>query len=129
MEKTKNTGREKIKNFKTIFLFVFAIALFAKLPIFAGEGKIILFYADWDAKSREAKTSCRKLALDLGLQFQGYNIDSVQTQRTSAKINLEIPSSVPYIYILDSGGKVLYRRIYTRSSAAEIGEKLGSGIF
>lgn len=92
--------------------------------IFANESKIILFYTGWHAKTHEAKAVCRQLSDNFHIQFQEYNIDRLSTQKEIENARLKVPSAVPYIYVLDQKGNIIYKNLYQAGSADEIELKI-----
>ena len=106
------------------FIALLMSGLFFNSAVFAAKPEIILFYADWHAKTREAQSVCSKLAGELGVKLKQFNIDRIQEQKEMDKEGLAIPSAVPYVYILDNRGDVVYKKPYNKTSAREIEDKI-----
>lgn len=113
-----------MKKIKTLSFIIFAIGILSNSTVFANESKIILFYTGWHAKTREAKALCTQLSRSLGIKFQEYNVDRLQVQKYTENVDFKIPSAIPYIYVQDHRGKIVYKKLYKSSSAGQIRNKI-----
>lgn len=113
--------------FKLLNLFIIALCtggMFISSAAFAAKPEIILFYADWHAKTKEAKSLCNKAADDFNIKIQELDIDNSKNAQKAKKLDIKIPSSIPYIYILDHKGKIVYQKPYKDASLNKIKQEL-----
>lgn len=112
-------------NFKKILITAICLSgIFANTVVFAKDSQLILFYADWHAKTKEAQSLCRKIVEDFGLNYQEFNIDNIKNVQKAKKLDIKIPKAIPYIYIFDHKGNVVYKKSYKSSSLNQIEQEI-----
>ncbi|HBG50090.1 MAG TPA: hypothetical protein DDW90_11475 [Cyanobacteria bacterium UBA9971] len=111
-----------IKNLLVIFN-LFAGILFSSVA-FAAPSQIVLFCSSWNMKCREAKTACSSAAQELGINYSDLDIDQNNTQQKANAMGLNLPSVIPYIYILDSKGKIIKGKLYKGETSQSLKQDL-----
>lgn len=100
-------------------ILVFSILLMGFLfssVAFAMQPQIILFCSSWNMKCREARNKCALTANNLGAKFTEFDVDAPQASQKAMSIGLNMPSYIPYIYMIDSRGKIVKEQLYNGES-------------
>jgi len=111
-----------IRKISVIFSLLTGI-LFGSVA-FATPSQIILFCSSWNMKCREAKTAYSSAAHELGINYADLDIDQANSQQKANALGLNLPSAIPYIYILDSKGKVVKGKLYKGETSQSLKQEL-----
>lgn len=104
-------------------LVLFAGILFSSVA-FAAQSQLVIFCSSWNMKCRDAKKISSCVAGDLNLKFVYLDMDDSSTQDKATDMELSVPSSIPYIYVLNSKGKVVFEELYRGESQQELEQKI-----
>ncbi len=112
------------KKYKKVCLIALLAILFITytLPAFAlNKYKVVFFYANWNADSRQAKHDLSYLTNQhTNIDLINLNIDQNTTLDTARKLGLRVPNKIPYIIIMNSNDKILYKKKYSESAYKKI---------
>ncbi len=93
---------------------------------YAAQPRVVLFCSTWNIKCRDAQKACSVAAKDLGLYFIYLDIDTDSAQQMANKLEIIIPSSIPYIYVLNNRGKIEKEWLYRGENAQLLKQKLSN---
>ncbi|OGI00013.1 MAG: hypothetical protein A2039_02270 [Candidatus Melainabacteria bacterium GWA2_34_9] len=102
---------------------LFAGILFSSVA-FAAPSQIVLFCSSWNMKCREAKLVCSAAAQELGISYSDLDVDQANSQQKANAMGLNLPSAIPYIYILDNKGKVVKGKLYKGETSQSLQQEL-----
>ena len=105
-----------ISFFALLGTLLFSISVFA-----APKTKVIIFYADWSAKSRMARPEISSVVNSRpDIQYFELNVDLASTPEQARSFDVPIPKTVPFIYIKDKNDRIVYKNIYSKNTASQI---------
>ncbi len=112
------------KKYKKSFLFIFlaiTCIIFTLPAIALNKYKVVFFYANWNADSRQAKHDLLNLTdKHPNVDIINLNIDQNTTLDTARKLGLRVPNKIPYIIIMNSKDKILYKKKYSEAAYKKI---------
>jgi len=111
-----------IKKIFMVFSLLTGI-LFSSVAYAAGS-QIILFCSSWNIKCREARKACSAAARETGVNFIDLDIEQAFSQQKANDLGLTFPSAIPYIYILDSKGKIIKGQLYKGETSQILKQEL-----
>lgn len=110
---------------KILILLLLLSGILFSPAVFAAQPQVILFCSGWNLKCRDARSACTSAAKDLGYKFVDLDIDQAYSQQKADELGLNIPPSIPYIYLINNNGDLVRQQIYK----GETSQDLKQGLF
>lgn len=113
-----------IKNKLSIFILTTGILM--NSAVFAAQPQIVVFCAEWNMKCREAKNACASIAQDLSLKYVYLDIDQQSSQQKADDLEINVPSSIPYVYVLDEKGNIVLGELYRTGGSQMLKQEIST---
>ena len=99
-----------------ITLFFVSFMLVSSFALAVNKATVVLFYTNWDAKSREIKPALEQIVATYNnnVSLDELNVDLPATADQARSLGLAIPRTVPEIIILNKNGRPVFDKVYGR---------------
>ena len=109
---------------KILMILILLMGISLNSVAMAAQPQIVLFCSSWNLKCRDARKACSNAAQDLGLKFVDLDIDKASSQQKANELGVNIPNSIPYIYVFDNKGRLVKEKLYRGESAQSLRQEL-----
>jgi hypothetical protein len=114
---------------KILAAFILLAGVLFSFAAFAAAPQIVLFCSSWNNKCRDARLACTYTAEYLGINFIDLDIDQPSSQQKAANLGVNLPSSIPYIYVFDSNGHLVKEKIYKDEAPEALEKEIGYKLY
>jgi len=107
-----------------LIIFVSGIILTAK-AVSLKKTTVLLFCASWSANCRTASSTVKTTVNSYGdkADYVLLDVDNPTTPDISRQYDISVPTALPFIYILDKNGKILFKQKYKNETTSELIQK------
>ena len=109
-------------------LLVSTLIQFSSFSLAQNRPMVVIFYTDWSARCKAALPQVESIVSKYNdrIDLEALNIDLDMTPDRARSLGISIPTTVPYIMILNRRGNVIYKQNYAPQSAEQINSLLNS---
>ena len=118
---------------RNLFLAVGALILLAGSLLIisataASRITVCIFCADWNAKCRDAVPAIQQVVSSYAgrVDVQEFNIDLSTTPSRARSYGISVPSTIPYVVVVDRTGNTVFQQAYTRQTPDQLRSFLDS---
>jgi hypothetical protein len=90
----------------------------------AAKAQLVIFCSSWNMKCRDAGKIAAAAANDLNLKLMQIDMDDASLADKASDMEIKVPSSVPYIYVLNSKGNVVFEELYKGEPLQDLEQRI-----
>lgn len=111
-----------------LFVFFTSTTLMGSFARSIGKPTVIVFYTEWNSKSREALPAVEQVTSSYNntVDLQELNMDLNTTPDRARALGTSIPSTVPYVVVLNKNGNTVFQQAYNKQTSQQLSEILNS---